>query len=120
MPEPAAPKPTASAPALILFLGANPSETTRLALDKEVREIRHRLRTAELRDAFHLEQEWAVRATDLQECLLRHRPAIVHFSGHGNAAGELLLEDETGHATPVGTAAVTNLFRLLGKTVRCM
>jgi hypothetical protein len=107
-------------PVTILFLGANPSTTTRLALDKEVREIQQRLRSAELRDAFRLEQAWAVRATDLQECLLRHRPAIVHFSGHGNRVGELILEEETGGHRPVSTAALAGLFRVLGKDVRCV
>lgn len=53
-------------PATILFLGANPSGTTRLALDREVREIGERLRGSQHRDAFRIQQEWAVRATDLR------------------------------------------------------
>lgn len=118
----ARPAPTARvlAPATILFLGANPSDTTRLALGKEVREIEQRLRSAELRDAFKVEQAWAVRAADLQECLLRHRPAIVHFSGHGSAAGELLLEDQTGTARPMGNAALAGLFRILRRNIRAV
>ncbi|WP_437304840.1 CHAT domain-containing protein [Sorangium sp. So ce388] len=104
----------------ILFLGANPSDTTRLALDREVREIDQRLHASKHRDAFRIEQAWAVRATDLQACLLRHRPGIVHFSGHGNSAGELLFEDETGTTRPVTPIALGNLFRVLRKEVRCV
>jgi hypothetical protein len=107
-------------PATILFLGANPSDTTRLALHREVREIEQRLRASEHRDAFRIEQAWAIRATDLQEQLLRHRPSIIHFSGHGSLAGELLLEDESGQAKPVTTAALGNLFRVLGQDIRCV
>ena len=107
-------------PATILFLGANPSATTRLALDEEVREIQQRIHGSDLRDAFRIEQAWAVRASDLQACLLRHRPTIVHFSGHGDAAGELVLVEEGGAARPVSTAAIAGLFRVLGKNVRCV
>ena len=52
------------------------------------------------RDKFVVEQEWAVRVADLQGSLLRHRPAIVHFSGHGSQAGEIILEDQAGHGQP--------------------
>lgn len=104
----------------ILFLGANPSDTTRLSLDREVREIDLRLLASEHRDTFRIEQSWAVRAADLQACLLRHRPTIVHFSGHGNSAGELLFEDETGTTTAVTPIALRNLFRILRKDIRCV
>lgn len=107
-------------PATILFLGANPSDTTRVALDREVREIGERLRGSLHRDVFQIQQEWAVRATDLQERLLRHHPAIVHFSGHGSRAGELIFEDDTNHAKSVTKEALSNLFRTLGRNVRCV
>jgi hypothetical protein len=104
----------------ILFLGANPAGTTKLALDREVREIDERLRSSEWRDVFRVEHAWAVRATDLLERLLRYRPTIVHFSGHGNSAGELALEDETGEVKPLSATILAALFRVLGRTVRCV
>ncbi|WP_437521551.1 HEAT repeat domain-containing protein [Sorangium sp. So ce726] len=107
-------------PATLLFLGANPSSTTRLALDREAREIGQRLRASELRDAFRLEQAWAVRATDLQECLLRYRPTIVHFSGHGSSLGELCLDNAAGQATPVKNEVLTRLFHVLRRDIRCV
>jgi hypothetical protein len=71
----------------ILFLAANPKDTDPLQLGEGVRAIRERLRLADLRDQFVIEQEWAVRVTDLQGFLLQHRPQIAHFSGHGSQAG---------------------------------
>lgn len=71
-------------PIRILFLAANPIDTTRLRLDVEVRAIKEALRGAEFRSRFDLEQEWAVRTADLQRCLLQHKPHVVHFSGHGD------------------------------------
>lgn len=102
----------------ILFLAANPAETTRLRLDEEVRAIDHALRMAEFRDRFDLEQHWAVRVGDLQELLLRHQPHIVHFSGHGSSAGEILLEDEAGRAQPVSPRALSATFGLLKDNIR--
>jgi hypothetical protein len=69
----------------ILFLAANPSDTTRLRLDQEIRAIDEKLRQTEFRDKYEIEQQWAVRVADLQGHLLRHKPNIVHFCGHGSS-----------------------------------
>ena len=68
----------------ILFLAANPKDTDRLRLDEEVRTIDERLRLAQHRDRFNLEQQWAVRTHDILDAMLRYQPDIVHFSGHGS------------------------------------
>jgi len=62
----------------ILFLEANPEDTERLRLDKEVRSIDQALRQAQYRDKFDIEQKLAVRVSDLQEHFLRYEPHIVH------------------------------------------
>jgi hypothetical protein len=56
----------------------------------------------------------------LQALLLRHRPAIVHFSGHGSADGELVLEDDAGCKDTVTTGALGNLFAILKKDIQCV
>lgn len=102
----------------ILFLAANPTDTDQLRLAVEMRTIDERLRLAEFRDRFELVQHWAVRAGDLSEFLLRHQPHIVHFAGHGNKAGKIVLEDELGKATTVAPQALAQLFRILKDNVR--
>ncbi len=99
----------------ILFLAANPLDLGAgpLQLDKEVRTIEERLRTAELRDKFTLVSHWAVRPADLAEYLLRHSPHIVHFSGHGNAQGAIILEGQNGVAEAVAPQALGGLFHAL-------
>jgi hypothetical protein len=135
----------ASSKIKILFLGANPSDTTRLLLAHEVRQITQRLRESPRSDCFELVQEWALRISDLQAALLRHRPQIVHFSGHGRGerirnalepditkgglpvrepdedqtAGEILVEDDAGRAEPIPVSALADLFGILGG-VRCV
>lgn len=104
----------------ILFLAANPRETPALQLDEEVRAIDQALRLANYRDAFDLETQWAVRYSDLSGHLLRYQPDIVHFSGHGSNAGEIILLDQQGAAHPVSAQALGKLFALLKDNIRCV
>lgn len=57
---------------------------------------------------------------DLQECLLRFKPHIVHFSGHGSSEGEILLEDSNGNSKPVSERALSTLFYVLKDNIRCV
>lgn len=81
----------------ILLLAANPTDSMRLGIDKEFRAIDRALREAEHRDDFEVESHLAVRFDDLAGLLMRHKPDIVHFSGHGSDANELdFVQNETG------------------------
>jgi hypothetical protein len=104
----------------ILFLTANPTDTNRLRLDEESRAIDQSLRRAEFRDRFVLEQFQAVRVSDLQECLLRFKPHIVHFSGHGSEEGEIYLQDSNGMSRPVSEKSLGKLFAVLKDNIRCV
>lgn len=104
----------------ILFLAANPTGTQHIRLDEEIRNIDTVLRASQRRNQIRLEQQWAVRVSDLHALLLRHRPDIVHFSGHGSPASALILEDDAGRPREVPTAALADLFGVLGDTVRCV
>ena len=105
-------------PAKVLFLAANPSSTSKLALDEEIRAIEAKLRSAEHRDAFALVSRWATRPDDLLQALNELRPTIVHFSGHGGAGGELMLHGASGTPHLVQPEAVANLFRALRGDIR--
>jgi hypothetical protein len=104
----------------ILFLAANPADTDRLKLDEEMHAIDDVLQKAEYRDRFDLRSAWAVRYGDLQELLLRFKPHIVHFSGHGSATGEIALTDERGRTQLVTSTALAQLFSILKDNVRCV
>lgn len=118
--QPATPKPPLEL-VKILFLAANPTDRSRLAIDEEIRDINRRIRMGQLHHRLQLEQEWAVKAVDLSQMLLKHRPAIVHFSGHGSSLGELLLLDENGKGVTVPIDALSQLFRIMApRGVRCV
>ena len=114
-----APTPRAAfATTKVLLLAANPRSTTQLAIDEEARQIDHHIRMAEHRDAFQLVTAWAVRPDDLLQNLNRHRPRIVHFSGHGTAGGELMLVDSQGQPKPVSATALDALFSTIKDEIR--
>ncbi|MBW4559053.1 MAG: CHAT domain-containing protein [Trichormus sp. ATA11-4-KO1] len=104
----------------ILFLAANPSQTARLGLGREVREIEDALRRSKYRDNFILEQRWAVRPRDIRRALLDCQPDIVHFSGHGAGKHGLILEDETGKEQLVSGDALAGLFGLFSQPRECV
>ncbi len=108
-------------PVKILFLAANPQDTVRLRLDEEVRAIDLALQQSKFRDKFELAQHWAVRLAELQSLLLRHEPAIVHFSGHGGVTGELKFEDSAmGESQAASLHALSRLFEILHDKIRCV
>ncbi|MGH7597687.1 MAG: CHAT domain-containing protein [bacterium] len=107
-------------PIKILFLAANPEDTMQLRLDEEIREVKQTLLKAEFRDRFDIEQEWAVCVSDLQGHLLRHKPDIVHFSGHGSKASEIILEDNMGGSHKVPDQALSQLFAILKDNIHCV
>ena len=104
----------------ILFIGATPSDLTHLRLDKEIRTIREKLQQTSNYKSFVIEQEWAIRVTDLQGIFLRHKPNIVHFSGHGNDSGEIIIENSDGESYPISIQALTQLFSEFTNNIECV
>ena len=102
----------------VLFLAANPAGTTPLALDEEIRAVDAMIRGSEHRDRLHLVSHWAVRLEDLSGLLMRQRPDVVHFSGHGADTGDICLVGGDGTPSTVPQAALAGLFRVLKDNVR--
>jgi len=118
MPPPGAPL---AAPGVvsILFLTANPLDMPRLRLEQEARQVSAALRQARFGAQFRLAQQWAVRSEDLLDALLRERPSIIHFAGHGSQEGALYLEDAQGRSVPLVPAALAALVGVTG-SARCV
>ncbi len=104
----------------ILFLAANPADRDHLRLDAEMRDIYLALQQTAFRDRFDITGHGAVRVADLQGYLLHHKPDIVHFSGHGDQASEIVLEDSSGKSQPVPVRALSRLFFVLKDNIRCV
>lgn len=104
----------------ILVLAANPTDTSRLRLDLEIREIENGLQRSQKRDKFILKAVLAARSSDIRRAVLDFKPAIVHFCGHGVGEEGLAFEDETGQTRLVTKEALSGFFRLFSSTVDCV
>ena len=103
----------------ILFLASNPVNVpSRLRSEVEYRDIEHEISKGTHRGDLELVFVPAARADDLLNALLYHRPDIVHFSGHCNTSGAILLEDDDGYCKPVSREAIYGLFRALKDNIR--
>ncbi|GAB1538057.1 hypothetical protein NUACC21_07140 [Scytonema sp. NUACC21] len=104
----------------VLVLAANPKDTSRLRLDKEIREIENGLQRAQKRDEFILRQVLAARPVDVRRAVLDFKPNIIHFCGHGEGEQGIAFENETGETKLVSTEALVGFFNLFSDTVECV
>jgi len=103
----------------ILFLSANPKGTSQLRLDEEARTIEQRLRLSKNWKKFDFHTQWATQTQDILDALLRFKPQIIHFSGHGNEKGDLAFEREDGREKMVGMAGLAVAIAGIG-TIQCV
>jgi hypothetical protein len=101
----------------VLFLAADPG-TSKLKLDDEIREITNKIRDSKYRDSIELVSYWAVRPGDLIQALNEIKPQIVHFSGHGNSKGEIIVKDINGLPKALSTEAIKSLFKTLKDNIK--
>jgi hypothetical protein len=104
----------------VLFLASDPTDTNRLRLGQELRDIRERLQLAKLRDDFVFESRESVRPRDLSQAIFDINPQVVHFSGHGTSLGELCFENLSGKTQTIAPEALASLFELVAEQVRCV
>ncbi|MEM6398790.1 MAG: CHAT domain-containing protein [Cyanobacteria bacterium P01_D01_bin.116] len=104
----------------ILILASNPTDTSKLRLDEEVREIQNAHKQAKNREEIEIFSEWAIRVDDLRRALLYHKPNIVHFCGHGAGDDGLVLENQYGQQQFVGGESLAGLFKLFDSDVECV
>ncbi|MBL7262091.1 CHAT domain-containing protein [Paractinoplanes lichenicola] len=117
------PGPASSPPAerrVILMMSANPVTTQPLRLDEEHRAIDRAVADAQASHLLEVRAATAVRLEDLQYALLRHRPAVVHFSGHGDPVRGIQVTDDRGLARSVPPDALSRLFEILARGIDCV
>ena len=98
-----------------MILAANPKNTSRLELEKEIREIDEGLRRSNKREQFKPEMKLAVGQREFYRAILDTQPQIVHFCGHGAGEDGIVLEDETGMTAFVEADTLASQFKLFVK-----
>lgn len=81
----------------ILFVAADPKNEDRLRSQQEVREVTEAIQAARLGSSFKVQFVPSCRPHDLGRAIDNFKPRIIHFAGHGNAAG-LAFEDDQGNS----------------------
>lgn len=102
----------------ILFLSSNPWNLSRILVDEEAREIFEKINEGPYRHRFELHKHVAVRPIDLQRLLMKYRPHIVHFSGHGNKRKRLVLSGPNGHGKAIDQQGLADVLALYNTHVR--
>ena len=102
----------------LLFLSAQPCGSTPLRTDWELRDVDARIQAGLKPNRFEVAFAPALKRTDLQDALMRHRPQVVHFSGHSDATKGILLENDRGREAYVSGSELAELFAILRGTIR--
>lgn len=98
----------------IVLVSANPKDTFPLDLGEELKRIKQGINNGKYKDRF-AEPDicHAAQFPDLIEALVRARPHIVHFSGHGDDEGSVVLQDSVGESLPLSIEQTKSLFELV-------
>lgn len=102
----------------VLLLATNELEVYYVRLEEELSEIDEKIQVATFKDAFSFISRSSVKVSDLRPLLLRYRPHIIHFSGHGQPSGEITVEDEAGEIRPLGVDELTGILRAIKDKIR--
>lgn len=107
-------------PRKILMMTANPTDTARLFLEKEIVAIKEGLDAASRSKQFEFIVKTKITMTDLRRAMLNESPQIVHFSGHGAGEQGIVLEGDSGKTQFVSSDALAGLFELFAESVECV
>ncbi|MBR8838278.1 MAG: alpha/beta hydrolase [Stigonema ocellatum SAG 48.90 = DSM 106950] len=99
----------------ILVLAANPIGTDFLQLKEEAQRIKQ-----EVGEKYIVQVERAVQIEDLSKYLQQYKPLIVHFSGHGNSRGEIILNNAQGQSQSVSPVALAELLAVVRGRIECV
>jgi hypothetical protein len=96
----------------ILYLAANPTDTSRLRLMEEARELQERIRSGAHGRAFKVVHYLAVQPRDLLRGLQEEQPHILHFSGHANYDKQILFQNDQGTSQPISPKDLVDLIKV--------
>ena len=108
----------ASGPTRLLFLSAQPEGKDPLNGDDAHHAIEQAIANAGGKGVLTLASGWAVGPTQVQRSLNEHRPHVLHFHGHGDEKGRLVLEWEGGRPMPVRPEDIVDLLKTMTADLR--
>jgi CHAT domain len=106
--------------ARLLFLSANASDRSPLAVDREYNRVQDRLQTLGVGPAWHgaVKHVPAAAWEQVPEQLSLHAASIVHFAGHGHPDGSLEFSTQEGRPQRIHADGLARLFESYAGQVR--
>jgi hypothetical protein len=104
----------------ILILSANPWNTNRLGLDEEYQRIQELWENSDGQEQFELRYYPALRGEELQQKVLKFKPNLIHFSGHGEENGLIFADLVGDNAYEVSKQALAQLFKLCAPDLKAV
>jgi hypothetical protein len=104
----------------VLYLAASPQGLPALRSDVEARKVRERLQAGPQRSRYRIEWCPASRFDDMTQALIDYEPHVVHFSGHGDTDGNLIVEDDRGEPDLITPEGLADIFGQHRSTIRCV
>jgi hypothetical protein len=104
----------------MLMLTANPKDTIPIELNTEIDIVEETHARATQRQQFFFKPILNTQKDRLLDLLLRHKPQIVHFSGHGTGKSGLLFYGENGSSEMVQGEELAMLFKQFSDQVSCV
>ena len=106
---------------VVLILVADPpSGRDRLDIEEEVRLIKERVGRRGAKVRLRVELEVAVRAGSIRGYLEEHKPAVVHFCGHGTEDGCLIVRNDAGQSLALSVEALAELLGIVAGPTKCI
>jgi hypothetical protein len=94
---------------ILLLLASNDVDVADPRTADEIREIDQVIRSANHRDTLEPFQHHGLRASDIPTLLLRHKPHILHLSGHSRPTEGLVIEDDARRVAKIKPAQLVRL-----------
>ncbi|MCL1964802.1 MAG: CHAT domain-containing protein [Firmicutes bacterium] len=102
----------------VLFMASNPIVSVPLRLDEEARAIHETITKSKHRDSVEFVTRWAVRSPDILQAINEVNPDVIHFSGHGTATDELVLQNTDGSPKLITKEAIVQTIATVSDKVR--
>lgn len=116
----AKPQPGADGKVKVLFMSSSPKDAAALELNKEFNNLEDTHLRATLRQQFSVRPVLDVQKRKMLDILLKQKPQIIHFSGHGSGSDGLLFFSESGYSDLVGGEELAQLFRQFNDMISCV
>lgn len=102
----------------LLALLSNPDNEVKLRMDREIKEINGRISHKVSHD-FECKQVPAINIDELPGLLIKEKPELLHFSGHGDKS-QLCFEDKVGKSKNISSEAIQTIFKEVGHYITCL